>query len=296
LTGPAEAVRAGGHEMHAWRSGAHVEQILDHRAWLPTAPDWAGGLRQTWTPGEAGARRKLDALEDVLDDYAEDRERPAVAGTSSLSPHLRFGEISPHEVWQRSLELGRGTGHDTFRAELLWREFAWHRLFQLPDLAHRNVRAQFDAFAWREDTEELHAWQHGRTGIDLVDAGMRQLWRTGWMHNRVRLVVGSFLTKNLRLHWRCGEQWFWDTLVDADEASNPFNWQWVAGTGDDAAPYFRVFNPERQQERFDPEGRYVRQWVPEIGTSDRDAPIVDLSASRRDALAAYEDVRGASGR
>ncbi|WP_394216700.1 cryptochrome/photolyase family protein [Brachybacterium vulturis] len=296
LTGPADGVRAGGHEMRAWRSAKHVAQILDQRAWLPTAPDWAGGLREAWTPGEAGARRRLDALEDVLDAYAEDRERPALAGTSSLSPHLRFGEVSPHEVWQRSLELGGGTGHDAFRAELLWREFAWHRLFQLPDLAHRNVRAQFDAFAWREDTEELHAWQHGRTGIDLVDAGMRQLWRTGWMHNRVRLVVGSFLTKNLRLHWSCGEQWFWDTLVDADEASNPFNWQWVAGTGDDAAPYFRVFNPERQQERFDPEGRYVRQWVPEIGTADRDAPIVDLSASRRDALAAYEDVRGASGR
>lgn len=292
LSGPADEVHAAGHAMSQWRRAEHLEEILDRRDWVPTAPDWAEGLRETWTPGEAGAWERLDALEDVLEDYARHRDRPALQGTSRLSPHLRFGEISPHQVWRRSRELGPGEGPETFRDELLWREFAWHRLFHLPELATRNVRSQFDAFDWREDGSDLRAWQRGRTGIDLVDAGMRQLWRTGWMHNRVRLVVGSFLTKNLRLHWRHGEEWFWDTLVDADEAANPFNWQWVAGTGDDAAPYFRVFNPERQQERFDPEGEYVRSWLPELGTGDRPAPLVDLRASRRDALAAHQRLSG----
>lgn len=292
LGGPPDAVRAGGHEMRTWLREEHLERVLDRRGWLPTSPDWAGGLREAWSPGEQGARQRLEDLDGVLGAYAEDRERPATEGTTRLSPHLRFGEVSPHEVWHRSVEYGRGTGPESFRRELLWREFAWHRLFHLPDLATRNVRRQFDRFDWREDSKELRAWQRGRTGIDLVDAGMRQLWETGWMHNRVRLVTGSFLTKNLRQHWRRGEEWFWDTLVDADEASNPFNWQWVAGSGDDAAPYFRVFNPARQQERFDPDGDYVRRWVPEIGTERRDDPIVDLRASRRDALAAYEEVRG----
>lgn len=292
LGGPPDAVRAGGHEMRTWLREEHFGQALDRRGWLPTSPDWAGGLREAWSPGEQGARQRLEDLDGVLGAYAEDRERPATEGTTRLSPHLRFGEVSPHEVWHRSVECGRGTGPESFRRELLWREFAWHRLFHLPDLATRNVRRQFDRFDWREDSKELRAWQRGRTGIDLVDAGMRQLWETGWMHNRVRLVTGSFLTKNLRQHWRRGEEWFWDTLVDADEASNPFNWQWVAGSGDDAAPYFRVFNPARQQERFDPDGDYVRRWVPEIGTERRDDPIVDLRASRRDALAAYEEVRG----
>lgn len=293
LSGPPDAVRAGGHEMRTWLREEHLERVLDRRGWLPTSPDWAGGLREAWSPGEQGARQRLEDLDGVLGAYAEDRERPATEGTTRLSPHLRFGEVSPHEVWHRSVECGRGRGPESFRRELLWREFAWHRLFHLPDLATRNVRRQFDRFDWREDSKDLRAWQRGRTGIDLVDAGMRQLWETGWMHNRVRLVTGSFLTKNLRQHWRRGEEWFWDTLVDADEASNPFNWQWVAGSGDDAAPYFRVFNPARQQERFDPDGDYVRRWVPEIGTERRDDPIVDLRASRRDALAAYEEVKGA---
>ncbi|WP_422116079.1 cryptochrome/photolyase family protein [Brachybacterium sp. UNK5269] len=294
LAGPGADLRAGGRELSAWLEERTVLDALAGRGWLPTAPDWAAGLRETWSPGEDGARRRLDALEEVLADYAQRRDRPAAAGTSRLSPHLRFGEVSPHQVWQRSRELGAGEGPEAFRAELLWREFAWHRLFHLPDLATRNVRPRFDRFAWRDDPADLRAWQQGRTGIDLVDAGMRELWETGWMHNRVRLVVGSFLTKNLRLIWRHGEEWFWDTLVDADEASNPFNWQWVAGTGDDAAPYFRIFNPERQQERFDPEGSYVRRWVPELGSEQRDPPIVDLRASRREALAAYEAVTGAS--
>lgn len=289
LSGPGDRVRAGGHRVHTWLDERAFARALAQRGWVPTTPDWAGGLRRTWDPGEAGARNRLDALEQLLTEYAEDRERPGISGTSGLSPHLRFGEVSPHEVWHRSRRAGRGKGPESFRSELLWREFAWHRLFQLPDLATRNVRTQFDDFAWRDDDRALDAWQHGRTGIDLVDAGMRELWETGWMHNRVRLVVGSFLTKNLRLHWRLGEEWFWDTLVDADEASNPFNWQWVAGTGDDAAPYFRVFNPARQQERFDPEGTYVNRWVPEAVEegAERDAPIVDLRSSREEALAAY---------
>lgn len=282
LTGP----RNSNH----WLDEVEFARGLDGRGWLPTAPDWAGGLREAWTPGETGARARLDALENVLDQYAEDRDRPGVDGTSALSPHLRYGEVSPHEVWHRSLTSGRATGPETFRSELLWREFAWHRLYHLPDLATRNVRPRFDAFDWRDDEEGLRAWQQGSTGIDLVDAGMRELWVTGWMHNRVRLVVASFLTKNLRVHWRRGEEWFWDTLVDADEASNPFNWQWVAGTGDDAAPYFRVFNPDRQQSRFDGEGRYVRRWVPEIGTDHRAAPVVDLRASREEALAAHDAI------
>lgn len=295
LHGPTMGVRASGHEVRTWLQQEHLERELARRGWEPTAPDWAGGLREAWAPGERGARRLLAHLGDVLPTYAEDREKPGTDGTSALSPHLRFGEVSPHEIWHRSLDHEDREGPATFRSELLWREFAWHRLYHLPDLATRNVRSQFDRFAWRDDDDELRAWQQGRTGIDLVDAGMRQLWTTGWMHNRVRLVVASFLTKNLRLHWRHGEEWFWDTLVDADEASNPFNWQWVAGTGDDAAPYFRVFNPQRQQERFDPDGRYVHRWVPEIRdpTTDRPSPLVDLKASREDALAAFAALRGA---
>lgn len=291
LDGPAPTTRVAGHEVRTWLRDGDFAERLDARGWLPTHPDWAGGLRAMWTPGEAGARARLDDLADVLATYDEDRDRPDRDGTSRLSPHLRFGEVSPREARHASRRSRAGSA-ETFRAELLWREFAWHRLFHLPDLATANVRAQFDGFDWREDAEELRAWQRGRTGIDLVDAGMRELWETGTMHNRVRMVVASFLTKNLRLHWRRGEEWFWDTLVDADEASNPFNWQWVAGTGDDAAPYFRVFNPERQQERFDPHGAYVRRWVPEAGTDDALAPIVDLKASRQEALDAYSAVKG----
>lgn len=296
LTGPVSEAKFGGAEMSSWLDETHVERALGRRGWLPTAPDWAGGLRETWNPGEGGARERLSSLEDVLTNYAGDRERPGTDGTSGLSPHLRFGEVSPHEVWHRSREAGHGKGPESFRAELLWREFAWHRLYHVPDLATRNLRPQFDAFDWRDDELDLRAWQHGSTGIDLVDAGMRELWATGWMHNRVRLVTASFLTKNLRLHWRLGEEWFWDTLVDADEASNPFNWQWVAGTGDDAAPYFRIFNPERQQERFDPDGSYVHRWVPEATEPSRDAqrPIADLRTSREEALAAFAAIRRSS--
>ena len=215
--------------------------------------------------------------------------------TSRLSPHLRWGELSPHEVWHALRERrSRGEGANRFRTELGWREFAWHVLFHAPELATRNWRAEFDAFPWpRLHPTALRAWEEGRTGVPLVDAGMRELWATGTMHNRVRMVVASFLTKNLLIDWRRGEQWFWDTLVDADAASNPFNWQWVAGSGADAAPYFRVFNPELQATKFDPDGEYVRRWVPEVGTDEYPEPIVDLKQTREAALAAYEHVKAA---
>lgn len=249
--------------------------------------------------------------------YTENNDFPAVEATSQLSAHLRFGEISPARVWHEVLAAMDTHGASSrdgsaFLRQLIWRDFAWHRLFHVPDLATRNVRRQFDAFDWEwtddadpakspmafaqpsdgaEYLADLALWQSGRTGIPLVDAGMRELWATGRMHNRVRMVAGSWLTKNLGIHWRHGEEWFWDTLVDADYASNPFNWQWVAGCGDDAAPYFRIFNPLLQQEKFDPADSYVRRWVPEVGTADYPEPMVDVKESRKAALAAYGDIR-----
>lgn len=266
---------------------------LDEWQLRPALPDWAAGLRATWAPGaDAGHHRLREFLAEGLDDYADARDRPALDVTSRLSPHLRWGELSPVEVWHALREQrSRGHGVDRFRTELGWREFAWHALFHFPDLATRNWHAEFDAFPWPPLQQgALRAWKEGRTGFPLVDAGMRELWATGSMHNRVRMVAASFLTKNLLIDWRLGEQWFWDTLVDADAASNPFNWQWVAGSGADAAPYFRVFNPELQATRFDPDGAYVRRWVPELGTDDYPEPIVDLKKSRAAALAAYEQV------
>jgi deoxyribodipyrimidine photo-lyase len=264
---------------------------LDDWELLPTRPDWAAGLRATWQPGEAAAAQRLERFAtEGLADYHR-RDEPSV-GSSGLSPHLRFGEISPAQIWARmhgDLSAGARRNAPKFLSELGWRDFNWHTLYAHPDLATRNYRAAYDEFPWTwERGPELEAWQQGRTGIPLVDAGMRELWRTGTMHNRVRMVVASFLVKNLLRHWRLGEEWFWDTLVDADEASNPGNWQWVAGSGADAAPYFRVFNPELQAKKFDPDGEYVRRWV-----SDDEllAPIVDLAGSRREALEAYSTLR-----
>lgn len=262
----------------------------DLAAWelLPTAPDWAGGLRATWEPGEPAARRRLQTfLDDDLDGYGRARDEPAAGATSRLSPYLRWGELSPRTVWHEA--VGReGTGR--FLSELGWREFAWHTLFHFPDLATTNLRPEFDAFPWPPlDPAQLDAWQHGETGVPLVDAGMRELWHTGYMHNRVRMVVASFLVKNLLIDWRLGEEWFWDTLVDADGANNAFNWQWVAGSGADAAPYFRVFNPELQAKKFDPQGRYIARWAADAP----DEPIVDLAETRKAALRAYESVKGA---
>ena len=298
------------HDLDAWR--LH-----------PSSPDWSAGFDE-WAPGEAGANARLEAfLDGVLDGYAEARDRPAAGAGSCLSPHLHWGEIGPRQVWNRAHAhvhlTGRGGGDlDKFLAELGWREFNHQLLFHHPDLPTANFRPAFDAFPWRRDEAALKAWQRGETGYPIVDAGMRELWATGFMHNRVRMIVASFLTKDLLIDWREGEAWFWDTLVDADLASNAANWQWVAGCGADAAPYFRIFNPVAQGERFDPRGDYVRRWIPELGklpdavihqpwtasagalgeggvrlNARYPAPIVSHALARRRALEAYAAVRSA---
>jgi len=269
---------------------------LDALGLLPTHPDWADGLREAWEPGEKAAHQQLKKfLADDLGAYRKERDVPGVDATSRLSPRLRWGELSPHQVWHATEERrdqATAQGAATFASELGWREFAYHTLFEHPDMATVNIHREYDSFPWpRLHPSALRAWQKGRTGIPLVDAGMRELWRTGVMHNRVRMVTASFLIKNLLIDWRHGEQWFWDTLVDADPANNPFNWQWVAGSGADAAPYFRVFNPELQREKFDAHGDYVRRWVPEWDTDEYPEPIVDLKETRQAALAAYDTVK-----
>jgi len=299
----------------------------------PSRPDWAAGLRNQWQPGEAGARARLDRfLERALADYAGQRNLPGTRGTSQLSPHLHFGEIGPRQVWraihawlpapaslQQSTDGGtavQGSGPDTYLAEIAWREFSYHLLYHFPQLPRAALRPEFNAFPWDDNPAALSAWQRGRTGYPIVDAGMRELWHTGWMHNRVRMIVASFLAKDLLVDWRAGAAWFWDTLVDADLASNSASWQWVAGCGADAAPYFRVFNPALQGAKFDPAGDYVRRWLPELAglpdellhapwdadpgrlaaagiTLGRDypAPIVDHASARQRALWAFEQIR-----
>ncbi|MGL4727849.1 MAG: cryptochrome/photolyase family protein [Bosea sp. (in: a-proteobacteria)] len=297
---------------------------IDSLDFEPTSPDWATGMRAEWQPGEAGAANRLDVfLEGALKGYGEDRNRPDYLSTSKLSPHLRFGEIGPRQVWhaaKSAVMSGQSRAPerdlDKFLAEIGWREFAFHLLFHNPELATRNFNPKFDDFAWRSDSAALKAWQKGQTGYPLVDAGMRELWTTGWMHNRVRMVVGSFLVKHLMLDWREGERWFWDTLVDACPANNTASWQWVAGTGADAAPYFRIFNPFGQGEKFDTAGDYVRRWVPELGKLRQDLihrpweappaillgagvklgvdypkPVVDHDAARARALAALSALK-----
>lgn len=287
---------------------------------LPRRPDWAGGIRDAWRPGEAAAHERLaEFIDETLSGYSSDRDKPGVDGTSRLSPYLRFGEISPFQVCNAATAKGKAAAK--FTAEIGWREFSYHLLGQCPSLADDNFKKQFNEFPWlKASNEALAAWQRGQTGYPIVDAGMRQLWQTGWMHNRVRMVVASFLTKHLLVDWRFGERWFWDTLVDADPANNPAGWQWVAGSGADAQPYFRIFNPVLQGERFDPDGAYVRQYIPEIADlPDRfihkpwqaslvelksagvglgktyPEPIVDHAAARRRALAAFETLKKLSG-
>jgi deoxyribodipyrimidine photo-lyase len=258
----------------------------------PHEPDWAVEMSVRWTPGESTAHDRLVEFgESELRDYLRSRDHLDVDETSRLSPRLRWGELTPRQVWH-AVDHHTSEAANTFRKELGWREFAWHSFYARPDLHVHNWKSDFDRFPWPPlDERAFDAWKRGRTGIPLVDAGMRELWRTGTMHNRVRMVVASFLTKNLLIDWRLGEQFFWDTLVDADPASNAFNWQWVAGSGADAAPFFRVFNPELQREKFDADGGYVERWLPEASDEDYPAPIVDLAASRRAALAAYETIR-----
>ena len=272
------------------------------------------GLAAAWEPGERGGARNLERfLGGPVRDYDAARNVPGITGTSRLSPHLHFGEVSPRQVWHAASEWQQ----QQFVTEIGWREFAHHLLFHFPRTTDEPLRSEFLHFPWEGDRSRLPAWQRGRTGVPLVDAGMRELWSTGWMHNRVRMVVASFLVKNLRLPWQDGARWFWDTLVDADLASNTLGWQWSAGCGADAAPYFRVFNPVLQGLKFDPDGAYVRRWVPELARlaapaihapwDEDDAtlraagvvlgqtyprPIVDLKASRDAALAAYQQMRG----
>lgn len=284
---------------------------------LPRRPDWAAGLRQSWTPGEAGAHEKLRAfLAGPVRNYAAVRDHPGLNGTSKLSPHVHFGEISPRRLWHAASAAGPGAGVQKFLGELLWREFSLNLLWQHPSLRSEPIRREFAAMPWRHDAGALRAWQRGRTGIPIVDAGMRELWQTGWMHNRARMICASFLTKHLLLPWQDGEAWFWDTLCEADEAANGASWQWVAGCGADAAPYFRVFNPVLQGRKFDRDGAYVRRYVRELAAlPDADIhapwearaeilgqagvelgktyplPIVSLSEGRARALAAYAEIR-----
>jgi deoxyribodipyrimidine photo-lyase len=288
---------------------------------LPTTPDWAGGLRSAWTPGEDNAKKRLaHFLDDVVDRYAKGRDVPGEALTSRLSPHLHFGEISPHQVWHATLNQEQNIGTATFLKELVWREFAHHLLYHFPKITDDPLRTEFATFPWKADAKLLKAWQRGQTGYPIVDAGMRELWATGWMHNRVRMIAASVLVKHLLQPWQAGAAWFWDTLVDADLANNAASWQWVAGCGTDAAPYFRVFNPVLQGEKFDGNGAYVRRWVPEIAKLPdkwlhkpwdapdgvlNDAgvklgrtypkPVISLSAGRERALAAFKAIRNSEG-
>jgi deoxyribodipyrimidine photo-lyase len=302
---------------------AHIQTFKDPESitlkdlnLLPKTP-WHEQLSHHWHIGEEAALAKLDRfLDEDVHGYQKGRDYPASPQTSKLSPHLAFGEISPHQIWhatqERLLHTSYQSDLDTFLKEVGWREFSYYLLYHFPGLPRDNFQSKFDNFPWVDDAENLRKWQKGQTGHPLVDAGMRQLWQTGTMHNRVRMVVASFLVKNLRIHWHHGARWFWDCLVDADLASNSASWQWVAGCGADAAPYFRVFNPATQGEKFDSAGLYTRHFVPELKDLPErylftpwlapDAvlkgagvilghtypkPIVDLQASREKALYAY---------
>lgn len=289
---------------------------------LPTQPDWSGGIQSAWTPGEGSALKLLDTfIHSKIENYKSHRDFLDKDATSKLSPHLHFGEISPKYIWHQvqsylTVSQDNLTGAQHFLSELGWREFSYHLLFHAQHLPFQAFRPEFESFPWQTDERDLKAWQHGKTGIPVVDAGMRELWHTGYMHNRVRMIVASFLTKNLLISWQKGSEWFWDTLVDADLANNSASWQWVAGSAADAAPYFRIFNPVTQGEKFDPEGNYVRKWVPELSrletkyihqpwTADNctlvsagielgktyPSPIVDLKATRQRALDAYAKIR-----
>lgn len=299
---------------------SNVGLNIDDLALLPSI-NWDSEFSEHWQPGEEGAADKLaDFIANRARQYKDKRDVPSVEGTSKLSPHLHYGEISPNQIWY-AIKDKFGNSEDksieTYLSELGWREFSYYLLFHFPTLPSKNFNPKFDTFPWRKDPEALRAWQTGNTGIPIVDAGMRELWQTGYMHNRVRMIVGSFLVKNLLLSWHEGERWFWDCLLDADLASNSASWQWIAGTGADAAPYFRVFNPVLQGEKFDKQGKYVRRYCPELKALPdkyihkpwetppviaKDAglvlgdtypkPVVDLKASRERALDAFQQTKG----
>ncbi len=305
--------------------GAWPEALeLDSLALLPRLP-WSQGFEAAWTPGSGAARAHLEEfLTHTFADYTNRRDRPGIRGTSRLSPHLHFGELGPREIWHATRRFALQRGQHTswresqFLRELGWREFAHHLLFHFPGTPEQPLRERYASFPWKSNATALKAWQFGRTGYPIIDAGMRELWQTGWMHNRVRMVVASFLVKDLLLPWTHGARWFWDTLIDADLASNTLGWQWVAGCGADAAPFFRIFNPVSQGMRFDPDGAYVRRWVPELSRlADQwlhrpwEAPaaqlrsagiilgrnypqrIVNHEEARKQALGAYEQIKAA---
>lgn len=286
-------------------------------------PDWAGKFEQYWQFGEQAAQERLaEFLDARVADYPVGRDFPGLQVTSRLSPHLRFGEISARQVWHAAQATihahpEKAGAVDKFLSELAWRDFSYHQLYHREDIAQIPMQSKYAGLHWRDAPRQFDTWTRGRTGIPIVDAGMRELWETGYMHNRVRMLTASFLTKNLLIDWRQGETWFWDCLVDADEANNPASWQWVAGSGLDAAPYFRIFNPIRQGERFDAQGDYVRRWVPEISGlpgplihapfdapehalraagirlgETYPAPVADLKISRQRALDAYAALAG----
>ncbi|WP_045836717.1 deoxyribodipyrimidine photo-lyase [Hyphomicrobium sp. 99] len=308
------------------KSPQRLPKSDDLRDWelSPTKPDWSGGLGETWEPGEGGARVRLTKFKKHLAAYKGDRDRLDREGTSRLSPHLAFGEISLAACWRAATDAAKGKGVldqsiETFMKELAWREFSYSLLMQFPKLPEAPLRPEFAAFPWRDEPAQLKAWQRGKTGYPIVDAGMRELWVTGYMHNRARMITASFLVKHLLIPWTKGEAWFWDTLVDADLANNSASWQWVAGCGADAAPYFRIFNPILQGQKFDPNGDYVRKWVPELAKLPAKAihapwtlsaaelaqsgvvlgksyprPIIDHGHARGRALQAYEQIKGTS--
>ena len=276
---------------------------------LPTNPDWAGGMRDMWRAGEAGAQKRLDDFLPRASRYDEDRNFPSIVGTSLLSPHLHFGEITPGQCWHATCQAGGSV--EVFLKELVWREYSQNVITQFPDYGIKNARDAFDGLPWRDVNDphaaaDLKAWQQGRTGYPIVDAGMRELWTTGWMHNRVRMITASFLVKHLLIDWRVGEQWFWDTLVDADYGSNATNWQWTAGTGVDSNMFVRIMAPLSQSEKFNA-AAYIRQWVPELAALNAPyihdpeefgrrpvnypAKIIGHRAGRERALAAHADMK-----
>jgi deoxyribodipyrimidine photo-lyase len=295
-------------------SGAVASERLEDWSLLPTQPDWAGGLDAAWLPGEKNAHVMLrDFLDGGLADYAEGRDRPDKPFTSRLSAHLHWGEISPYQVWhttRQAMHVASGRldrSGEKFLKEILWREFSYHLLHHVPTFPDKPFRTEFSDFPWADDPQGLLRWQKGNTGYPIVDAGMRELWSSGVMHNRVRMIVASFLVKDLLVPWQAGEKWFWDTLVDADIASNSASWQWVAGCGADAAPYFRVFNPVLQGQKFDPQGDYVRRWVPELADVAAEhihapwemavppksypTPMINHGLARDRALAAFKKIK-----
>jgi deoxyribodipyrimidine photo-lyase len=298
-------------------SDAKVDSVPIEALQLLPEIEWYQGIDAEWSPGEKGAMKRLDTfLADGIAHYRKGRDRPDKPYVSRLSPHLHFGELSPNQAWYAAGDSGAPDKDiDHFRSELGWREFSYYLLYHFPELPRTNFQKKFDRFPWRDDEEGLVAWQRGRTGYPIVDAGMRELWQTGYMHNRVRMIVGSFLVKNLLIHWHHGEAWFRDTLVDADLANNSASWQWIAGCGADAAPYFRIFNPVTQSGKFDPDGDYIRRFVPELADlpakhihepwaapeevmqdagvtlgEDYPLPIVDLKETRERALEAFKSL------